>query len=206
MIEKWGVDVRLGVEATAQTILAEKPDVIVIAAGAAPVMPAIEGLEAARKAGRVLIIDEAMAREPAANIGQSVVIWGAAEGAELAIDMKLAGKNVRLLDKGPAYAPANYIGSRVWAIMGYMGFIGLSVEGGRTPKRMNSADAVFATADGEETVTADTFILCPGRAPNDALARALKDAKVPVQVIGDARAPRSYANAIHEAAYLVRQI
>ena len=34
----------------------------------------------------------------------------------------------------------------------------------------------------------------------------LKDARPPVQVIGDARAPRSYDNAIHEAAYLARQL
>jgi hypothetical protein len=38
------------------------------------------------------------------------------------------------------------------------------------------------------------------------LARELMGKKVQVQVVGDARTPRSYGNAIHEAAYLARQI
>lgn len=206
MVEKLGVDVRLGVEATTAKILAEKPDVIVIATGAAPVLPAVPGLDAARRAGRVLTIDDAMAREPAAEIGQTVIIWGASEGAELAIDMKLDGKNVRLLDASPAYAPANYIGSRVWAIMGFMGFIGLSVEGGRTLLRVDRDGAVFGSPSGEQIEQADTLVVCAARAPNDELARQLRDARVPVHVIGDARSPRSYANAIHEAAYLARQV
>ena len=43
MMEKAGVDVRLGVEATAQMIRAEAPDVVVIATGARAVMPAGAG-------------------------------------------------------------------------------------------------------------------------------------------------------------------
>jgi len=207
MMEKWGVEARLGVEATADLILAEQPDVVVLAAGARPALPAVEGLDEGRRAGRVLTIDEAMARDPAATIGQKVVIWGAGEGGELAIDLKLSGKDVRVLDAGPAYVPANYIGSRVWAIMGFMAHVGLAVETGRRLVRVTPEGAVFASADGAEQLeAADTVILCPGRAPNNALAGQLKDARIPVQVIGDARAPRSYANAIHEAAYLVRQL
>ena len=38
------------------------------------------------------------------------------------------------------------------------------------------------------------------------LAKALTGRGFTLQVIGDARRPRSYANAIHEAAYLARQI
>jgi 2,4-dienoyl-CoA reductase-like NADH-dependent reductase (Old Yellow Enzyme family)/thioredoxin reductase len=207
MMAKWGVDARLGVEATAEMILTEQPDVVIVATGAGLALPAVEGLDEGRRAGRVLTIDEAMAREPAASIGQKVVIWGAGEGGELAIDLKLSGKDVRLLDAGPAYAPANYIGSRVWAIMGFMAHVGLSVETGRRLVRITAEGAVFAGADGvEQLEPANTVILCPGRVSNNNLADQLKSARIPVQVIGDARAPRSYANAIHEAAYLVRQL
>lgn len=206
MMEKLGVKVKLGVEATAENIRAEKPDIVVIAAGARPILPAVEGLEAGRRHGRVLTIEEALARDPRPAIGKSVVVWGASEGAELAINLKLGGADVRLLDKAPAYAPANYVGSRVWAIMGFLAHVGLAVEGGRTLTRLTAEGAVFAGADGkEEAVQADTVILCCGRAPNNALADALKGDRIPVHVIGDARAPRSFGNAIHEAAYLARQ-
>lgn len=66
---------------------------------------------------------------------------------------------------------------------------------------------MFVDAQGvEERLPVDTVVVCQGRVPNDELVRGLRGKGVPVQVIGDARTPRSYANAIHEAAYLVRQL
>lgn len=207
MIEKWGVPVRLGTEATAETVLAEKPDVVVLATGARARLPEAEGLDAAREAGFALTIDEAMAREPAKQIGRSVVIWGAGEGAELALNLIRGGHQVRLLDAAPDYVPANYIGSRALAIMGVMAMAALAVEGGLTLKSVGNGEAVFVKADGgEEKVEADTLIIAQGRIPNSELADELRGKGFPVQVIGDARTPRSYANAIHEAAYLVRQL
>lgn len=207
MIEKWGVDVRFGVEATADLIRAEKPDLVVIATGARAVLPELPGLAAARQSGFVLTIDEALARSPQKAVGKSVIVCGAGEGGELALNLKLGGHEVRLLEAKPQYVPANYIGSRVYAIMGLMAHFGLGVETGKALVSVGAGTATFRSADGkDETVAGDTLILCAGRTPNDELASALRGAAFPVQVIGDAKTPRSYANAIHEAAYLARHI
>lgn len=207
MMAKREVPVRLGVEASAATVLAERPDVVVIATGARAVLPDVAGLDAARATGRVLTIDEAMARKPQVRIGPTVAIWGAGEGAELAVDLKLGGHDVRLLDAQARYVPANYIGSRVFAIMGLMARAGVAVETGKRLVRFDEGGPVFVDGSGaEERLAVDTLIVCQGRRPNDDLAKELRGRGFPVQVIGDARAPRSYANAIHEAAYLVRQI
>lgn len=207
MMEKWGVPVRLGVEATAEIIEAENPDVVVLATGAEPILPQVPGLDEARSRGFALTIDQVMAREAPARPGQTVIIWGAGEGAELAIDLKRGGHDVRLLDAGPGYAPANYVGSRAMVVGAFLAMSGLAVEGGLTLASVGEGDAVFTRADGStETVKADSLILCQGRKPANALARALTGKRFALQIIGDARKPRSYANAIHEAAYLVRQI
>jgi 2,4-dienoyl-CoA reductase-like NADH-dependent reductase (Old Yellow Enzyme family)/thioredoxin reductase len=207
MMEKWKVPVRLGVEATAEMVLAEKPDVVVIATGARPLLPDVPGLDAARQVGRACLIDEVMARHDPVKPGKSVAIWGAGEGAELAVSLKLAGHDVRLLDPRPQYAPANYIGSRVYAIMGLMAHVGLPVESGRNLVRFEDGAPIFADGEGkEERLAVDTLVISLGRVANDGLAQALRGKGFPVQVIGDARAPRSYGNAIHEAAYLVRQL
>ena len=177
MMEKRGIEVRLNTEASVSLLRGEKPDVVVIATGAEPVIPDVDGLDAARKAGFALTIDQVLARHEPKTPGKSVVIWGAGEGAELAIELKRAGHDIRLLEPGYNLA------------------------------RAGNGEAVFATADGgEEKVTADTLILCQGRKPCNGLAGALGGQGFTVHVIGDARQPRSYANAIHEAAYLVRQI
>ncbi|CAN5300132.1 FAD-dependent oxidoreductase [soil metagenome] len=207
MMQKWAVEARLGIEATADIVLAEKPDVVLIATGAAPALPDVEGLTAGLASGRVLTIDAAMARDPVATIGKTVLVWGAGEGAELAIDLKRGGHEVRLADAKDRYVPANYIGSRGGAITAFLDTVGLTVETGLSLTRITPDGAVLTGADGVETViAADTIILCPGRKANDTLAHALKDARIPVHVIGDARTPRSYGNAIHEAAYLARHI
>lgn len=206
MIAKSGVEVRLGVEADVAAIMAEAPDVVVVATGAAPRAVEVEGLAAARAAGLAVRIDEVMDRDAPAALGKRVVIWGAAEGAELALDLTLRGHTVRLLDAGPAYAPANYIGSRVWAIMGMMAHFKVAVETGRSLVRFADGKAVFAGPEGEETVEADTVVLAQGRRSEDGLVAALGALPVTVHVVGDARTPRSYANAIHEAAYLARQV
>lgn len=206
MMQKWGVDVRLGARATAADVLAENPDVIVLATGAEPVIPEVAGLDKARQAGFALTIDQVMARQEPRTPGKTVIIWGAGEGAELALDLKLRGHEVRLLEQGPGYVPANYVGSRVLAIMGLLAHTGVQVESGRKLISLESGAATFASADGEEVLQADTVILCQGRQAANGLERELRSANVTLHVIGDARRPRSYANAIHEAAYLVRQI
>ncbi len=206
MIAKSNVDVRLGVDADVATIMAEKPDVVVIATGATPVEIDVAGLAEARASGFAARIDEVMARENPKTVGKSVIIYGAAEGAELAIDLKLRGHEVRLIDAGPAYAPANYVGSRVWAIMGMMAFAGVAAETGLTLESVGTGEVVFKGADGSVTAQADTLVIASGRRPLDDLAQALSSAPVTLHVIGDAREVRSYGNAIHEAAYLSRSV
>ena len=207
MMQKWEVPVRLGVEATEALILAENPDVVVLATGADPIVPEVPGLDEARARGFALTIDQVMAREAPAKPGKSVVIWGAGEGAELAIDLLRAGHQVRLLDASPGYVPANYVGSRAMVVGIFLAMSGLAVEGGLTLTSVGDGEATFTRADGTtETVTTDSLIVCQGRKAANGLARALTGKPFALQVIGDARKPRSYANAIHEAAYLVRQI
>jgi hypothetical protein len=61
--------------------------------------------------------------------------------------------------------------------------------------------------DGKrETITASKVILCAGRTPANSLANELRGRGLVIQVIGDSRQPRSFGNAIHEAAYLSRTI
>ncbi|NML92687.1 FAD-dependent oxidoreductase [Novosphingobium olei] len=206
MIAKSKVDVRCGVDADVAMILAENPDVVVVATGARPIAIEVPGLAEARSSGLALRIDEAMRRDDPPAIGKRVVVVGAAEGAELAIDYKLRGHDVRLVEAGPAYAPANYIGSRVWAIMGMMAYAGLAAEPGLALKAIEGNEAVFAGADGEVRIEADTIVICSGREADNSLERAFMGKPVAVHVVGDARTPRSYANAIHEAAYLSRTV
>ncbi|HEX7741194.1 MAG TPA: FAD-dependent oxidoreductase, partial [Sphingobium sp.] len=120
MVEKHGIDVRLGKEVTAADLIAEKPDVVVIATGAKAALPQVDGLDKALDSGFAATIDDVLTGRFDVPQG-TVVIWGAGEGIELALDLKRGGHDVRLLDPRPNFVPAAYIGSRSRAVLRWAG-------------------------------------------------------------------------------------
>ena len=207
-VKKLGVDCRLGVTATSEMILAEKPDVLVIATGARARLPAIDGLEAGRKRGFVLTMDQVMARENAADPGASPLIWGAGEGFELALELVRQGRKVRLIDPNPYFVPAVYLGYRSMSVLPWLAQAGVTLETDIAVTKVG--DKSVSVSSGSDAklneISCDSLIVCLGRESNTELKEQMAG-KVPViHVVGDARAPRSYTNALYEAAYLARQI
>ena len=204
MMEKQGIAVRLGVEVTSELVLAEKPDVVVVATGAAPRLPAANGLEAALASGFALTIDDVL--QGKALPDGPVTIWGAGEGIELALDLAQQGRSVRLLDPLPKLVPAAYIGSRAGAVLRWSAKVGLASEQGLELVSVGEGSVTVRKDGAEEVIACAALVIAPGRAAHDPLSQALLGSAITVQVIGDARSPRSYGNAIHEAAYLARQL
>ncbi len=204
MIEKQGIAARLGVEVTRELVLAEMPDVLVIATGASPALPEVDGLAAALDSGFAMTIDQVL--QGAALPEGEVVVWGAGEGIELALDLAQQGRKVRLLDPLPKLVPAAYIGSRAGAVLRWSAKVGLAGEYGM--ELISVADGVVTVRHdgGNETIACAALVVAPGRRSHDPLSAALLGSGIQVQVIGDARKVRGYGNAIHEAAYLARNI
>jgi hypothetical protein len=91
--------------------------------------------------------------------------------------------------------------------MRWAGQAGIAAEHGVGLLSVGDGSVTVRRSDGqEETIACARLLLAPGRVANDPLSRALQGSGVTVHVVGDARAPRSYGNAIHEAAYLARRI
>ena len=206
MVAKLGIPVRLNTALTADIVASEKPDVVVVATGALPAVPEVSGLDAALASGFARTIDRVLAEGVDSLPAGPVVVWGAGEGIELALDLARAGRQVRLLDKAERLVPAAYIGSRLKPVMRWAGQAGLAVESGITVTQVGSGQIEIARAEGTETVACTTLIVAPGRVAYNPLSAGLVGSGVTVQVVGDARKPRSYGNAIHEAAYLARNI
>ncbi len=204
MIEKEGVEVRLGVEVTRELVLAERPDIVVVATGARPALPEAEGLDAALKSGFALTLDDVL--QGAALPEGPIAIWGAGEGIELALDLAQQGRNVRLLDPKSQLVPAPYLGSRMGWVLRWAAQAGLASEQDLELLKVSPGTVTVRKGGADEAIACAALVLAPGRVAHDPLSQALKGSGITVEVIGDARVPRSYGNAIHEAAYLARQI
>ena len=188
-------------------ILADKPDVVVTATGAKPALPDVSGLDAALASGFARTIDRVLGQASDPLPEGNLVVWGAGEGIELALDLVQSGLQVRLLDPGATLVAANYLGSRMMALNNWINAAGLVTEQGVTLQDIREGKVVVAHADGRaETIACAALIIAPGRVAYDPFAGKLNKSGVRVQTVGDARTPRSYGNAIHEAAYLSRNI
>jgi 2,4-dienoyl-CoA reductase-like NADH-dependent reductase (Old Yellow Enzyme family)/thioredoxin reductase len=207
MVAKAGIAVRLKSALSVDMIQADRPDVVVVATGARPAIPDIQGLDAALASGFARTIDRVLSTANDPLPDGNLVVWGAGEGIELALDLAQAGRQVRLLDPGAALVPSNYIGSRIAAVNLWVAAAGLVAEHGVTLQHVRAGEVAVSHSDGRtETIACTALIIAPGRVAYDPFLGKLNKSGVQVQVVGDARTPRSYGNAIHEAAYLARQI
>lgn len=207
MVAKAGIAVRLNEELTRDRIMEDRPDVLVVATGAKPALPDVRGLDRALDSGFALTIDTALSGGLDKLPEGPVVVWGAGEGVELALDLARSGHAVRLLDPAAKFVPANYIGSRAANVLKWLGAIDLAPEVGVDLREVQDAAVVVTHADGRtEKIACASLIVAPGRVAYDPLSTSFFGTGIAVEVVGDARSPRSYGNAIHEAAYLSRRV
>ena len=191
-----GVRVRLGRNATVNSVIAEKPDILFLATGATPFLPRLELAEDAPILAAWDILQ-------GANTGKRVVIadWKAdwiglglaeklaASGAEvtLAVNAAMAGESLQI------YTRNHYVGR--------LHRLGVSI---RTHMRLFGADedAVYFqdVLTGEPVIVEgyDTLVTALGHTSEDGLAASLADADLEVRLIGDALAPRTAEEAVYE--------
>lgn len=202
---KLGVDVRLNTTATAEMVLADHPDAVVVATGSMPERPPLPGADAANVcdvadllAGRV---------EPGRR---AVVIDGESFYRALTAADFLASRGTEV----EVLSPVFYVGMNVTMpslIITYMNLCGKGVR--FTPLHMVrsiedhtvNAFHVFSFA-AHPIIDVDTIVLAyPGRA-DAALYRQLKGTLPALYQIGDCVAPRKVDMAILEGHEVGRRI
>ena len=226
--ERLGVDLRLGVEASADAIEALGPDAAVVATGSRPYLPgrdtpdgpsppiATEGLWASMGGlvpgvaddPRVVSVDDVLSGRVEA--GQSVVVldrnahWEACGTAEYLLE---AGRRVEFVtplaaarvDLEPSNAALFYQRVRPRGLR-------ITVNSDIGSIALDGVVVVDVHTNEERTLRdVDTIVLAIGRRSNDALYRALRE-RLPTFRIGDCRAPRLLQHAIHDGDTIGREL
>jgi 2,4-dienoyl-CoA reductase (NADPH2) len=186
-----GVDIQFGVHADAATVLAERPDAVVVATGANPTRPywvpqddgdirvcdvrdVLDG--SAVPAGRVLVVDE-LGFHQATSVAElladrecevEIVTPGMVVGQDLGVTLDLENWNIRAAAKG---------------IVQSTDLVGMGIEGG-------SVNLLHHPTGQNVTREVDWVVLAVPQAPNDGLYFELLAAGVEVHRVGDCVAPR----------------
>jgi len=188
------VNLSLNTKGTPELIHAEKPDKVIIAIGASPLTPQINGID--KMVNIVFALD---VFSGIVNLGQSVAIIGGelvgCEAADLISEDRT--KQVTIMRRG------KYLATGLSPLLRYALLAKLKQKGVSFMTEISYKQIV---ADGivvldrqntEHLVKADTIVLAAGSKPNNELYESIKyifDA----QIIGDSLKPRSIREAIWE--------
>jgi hypothetical protein len=212
-MEKRNVDVRTGQKAGVTEVEALKPDVVLLSAGSTMQIPA----EAKGKPG---VMDHIEALNRMDEIGQKVVIWGLV-GADLAVSLAKAGKDVVLMGRGGIETLAKYYPqSRRFYIFRQLTDINVprvTPEGQRlsnpevlyhiTVEGVANNQIQTVNKDGvKRTIPYDNLIVSRERKPNNELYEKLQGKVAEVYKIGDCAAVSEIQEAILMANEVARKI
>lgn len=186
----------LGVEADAETIRQESPDVLIIAVGADPIVPAIEGIGQSNIHG-VIEVDRGIV-----NLGRKIIVCGAGlSGSECALGLALEGKDVTLVDMRPKEELCNELTFFMRPLL----MKKLEENNVKTLERhtvRGFTDTGVFVRDGEGNeclLEADDIVLAFGLTPDREKIEALADTVAETYIIGDAKKVGVIGDAVGEA-------
>lgn len=197
---KAGARIVMNQTVTAELVEREKPDAVILAAGALPAMPPIfRGKSNAFLAWDVL--------RQKVNVGQNVVIIGGGlVGVGVAEWLAAQGKTitiVEMLKRIAADAPP-------FDRMGLMQRLAehkVRMMPSTIAEKLENGTLVVSKEGGvQETIAADSLIIAVGAKPNQTLLPALQTRVAEVYTAGDCVEPRRAYQAIHDASRVAREI
>ena len=200
-VYKSNVEVKLNKEATAEEILMNKPDAVILAGGSVPVIPKIPGLEKQN-----VVEATAMLRAgdlPGKNV---VVLGGGVVGCETALHLERNGKNVTLVEMmDRLMATGDQCLNNDLDIRRMLDMSSINIM---TSAKLAEAEAeaVCVEKDGNKvSVPCDTVVIAVGRKPDKSLEEALTGKIEQVFTIGENRtSPGKILLAVNEAYHTIR--
>ena len=190
-LRKHRVEVRVNESCTAEKVEEDRPDVVVVATGAAPLIPDLPGIDGSNVATAIDIITGKK------QAGQNVVIiGGGATGCETAELLSQKGKQVTLLEMqariGSDYGPMNR-----YVVIDRLVEAGIRLETGVKAEEITEKGVkVKRAGQYPEFFEADTVILALGMVSIDSIANDLEGKLPAVLKIGDAAKPAGFTEAI----------
>lgn len=186
LMEKAGVDVRLNTEVTPELAGELSPDVLIIAAGAEPIIPQIPGI------GKAVMADDLP--DAGDKTGQKIAILGGGlVGCETAVHLAREGCDVTVVEMNADICTDANPRHRPLLLAELDKYVTCLTD--TRAVRVTDEGLVCETMDGEKLIPADTVICAAGRLSNTTAVKALADCAPYVDTIGDCVKPGNVAQA-----------
>ncbi len=209
-LKKLGVTVRTGKTMDQAAVLAEKPDVVIVATGGIPALPEIKGINSKNvmPQGRLhqmvkpylKLFGPLMLRRLTRlylPVGEKVVIiGGGVEGTELAEFLVRRGRKVTLTDTRSELG-IGMVGMTKARLLPWLEKKGVRLMPGVKYEEITDKGITLTAKDGKkETIPADTVLTALTLKPNYGIFEALKGKVPEVYIVGDAGEPHLILEAV----------
>ena len=226
-LQKLGVNVILGKEATAEDVLKEKPQVAIIATGASPTAPPIPGIHSPKVCGYREALNgkelgENVVVIGAGGVGCDMAIYAAHKGTPDAESLlyllrvgAVSSEEVLKLDQGSRKVTLmrrrGAIGQGIpgqmrWVILQELRRLGVEMLTDLDYREITDKGIVIVQQDVERLVEADNIIIAAGIQPQNSLYQALEEEIAEVYLVGNASQVRNALSATEEAAAIAYRI
>lgn len=204
-VEKLGIKVHLGVEVGARLVEQMKPDAVIIATGARPIIPDIPGVNRSH----VVTAHEVLAGKAKVQGQRVAVLGGWSTGCETAEFLAEKGNEVTIIARSSAahLGEGVHTNNRLELV--------LRLRNNPRVTILNEHDVVEIQENGiviidkkwqKRFLAVDKVVLARGVAPVRELAVQLEGKVKELYTIGDAAVPRDIASAIYEGDFWAHQI
>ncbi|MBW1828524.1 MAG: FAD-dependent oxidoreductase, partial [Deltaproteobacteria bacterium] len=197
-LNKLGIQLELEKDVTTEIVLEMKPDTVIVATGAIPVIPDLPGDENAVHAIDVLNGDKTVG-------ARVVVVGGGLVGCETALHLAMNGKIVTILEMMDDIILDANLFARA-ALMEKLTELGVRWKTHVKLDKVKKECAVAIDANGQEHLFPGDTVLALGFVSENKLANSLEGKIKEVYSIGDCVAPRKIRQAIQEGFNIASQI
>lgn len=202
-LPKVGVKIELGKEADEKLIEKIKPDVLILATGAEPLLPDITGIS-----GKNVLMSWEVLAGKAKVPGKTVVIAGGGlVGCETALHLAGQGKKVTIIEMLKELAMDMEPITRFDLLAEVLPKAGIQSITGRVIAEFSEKGVTVLDPSGRKSlVEADNVVIALGAKSVNSLEDKVRKMVPEVYVIGDAKEPRQIINATFEGASVARLI
>lgn len=192
-LKKTGVEVILNRSVVPEIVKSTRPDAVIIATGAKPVMPPIPGIDSEKVVG---VMDYHMAEEIVSG-DEIVVVGGGLAGCEAALGLAMVGKKVTLLEALSDVALDVNIVNRM-SLLRFLAEQEVTILTEHTVREIGEDALMAKDSEGKEVrVPADNVIIAVGMRSDNDLVKQLEDLTDELYVTGDCVNPSKVGDAIH---------
>ncbi len=201
-INKLGVKVLMNKEVTAEEILNENPDALIIGTGSTPIIPRLPGIDMSNVYTATDVLSKG------AELGENIIVAGGGfVGCETAVHLASKGKKVTIIEMKDRILAEPMPFNNLLALNTLVAVNGVNIMAGTKLVEIKDNEAVVERADGTtESLKCDSVVLALGFKALENLASEVQGKVKEIRVIGDASAPRRVKHAVTEGFEAARVI